>query len=134
MPFIRIKYNFNTVTLNEHGLLSGHKSVCGDTVEVLQRNGDSERYRFLGFRDYSLFKNTLLPLQFVKIWNVSAYYKTDFAPADFISKDHYCIGLYEPNEKGVFLLLDNESVMTRPRTKTKPIPTVSNVIPIHRHS
>ncbi|MCY9873010.1 hypothetical protein [Vibrio barjaei] len=113
MSSIRIRFHYNTVTLNESGVVDGHKSICGSTVEVFGRDGSTERFDFNGFRQYQDYRDSLIPVQFVKIWNVAAYYADDFARPEFIDSGYYCIGVYEANERAVYLLLDEDKLMTR---------------------
>ena len=133
MPHIRIRFHYNTVTLNEHGVIDGHKSICGSTVEVLGTDGSTERFNFKGFRAYSNYRNSLLPVQFVKVWNVSAFYKNDFAKAEYVNANHYCIGVFEANDNGVYLLLDGEALMTRNANRVARAPkNIDNVVPFPR--
>lgn len=134
MPAIRIKYHYNTLVLNEHGVVEGKSSLCGSTVEVIQSNGSTERYDFRGFRDYDHYSNSLIPVQFVKVWNISAFFADDYHSRPlYIGKDHYCIGVFESNEKGVYLLLDSGRPMARaldrPITNSKY--RSDNVVSIH---
>ncbi len=117
MPSIRIRYNFNTVTLNERGVQDGHKSLCGSTVEVIRSNGTTERYDFKGFRNYDDYRNTLIPTQFCKVWNVQVFYADDYGKADFLDASDYCIGVYEAHENSVYLLLEDGKLMSRHATK-----------------
>ncbi|MGR5296834.1 hypothetical protein ACPV5U_24470 [Vibrio mediterranei] len=136
MPSIRIKFNFNTVTLNERGVVNGSKSLCGSTVEVIDRNGTTERFDFGGFRNYDNYRDSIIPTQFCKVWNVKAFYADDYARATFLDANEYCVGIYEANESAVYLLLDNNNLMTRQAHKI-PYSTEKyageNVIPIRKH-
>lgn len=113
MPSIRIRYNFNTVTLNEQGVVDGHKSLCGPTVEVIRGNGTTQRFDFGGFRNYDNYRDSLIPTQFCKVWNVQAFYADDYARAVFLDVYEYCVGIYEANDAAVYLLLDNGELITR---------------------
>ncbi|GAL22977.1 hypothetical protein JCM19235_1278 [Vibrio maritimus] len=92
MPSIRIRFHYNTVTLNERGVVDGHKSICGNTVEVIGADGKTERFEFLGFRQYADYKDSLIPVQFVKVWNIAAFYADDYARAEFVDTTIIALG------------------------------------------
>ncbi|MFM2668702.1 hypothetical protein AAFX24_28565 [Vibrio mediterranei] len=135
MPAVRIKFNFNTVTLDGHGrVINGSKSLCGSTVEILHRNGKKNRWDFKGFRVFNADLNH--SASFVKVVDVSAFYPDGFlSKAEYVDSNHYCIGVYDYAYQGVYLLLDdNNKLMTRPLEPVQEEKPLDNVVSFPRAS
>ena len=99
---IRIKFNYNTYTLNGERVVSG-KPLCGNQVPVLLRSGDFTYVPFSGFENNKPISNRRL----AKIIDVMAFYEQDeFSPPIDMKKNHYCVGELL-SDNSIVMLLEN---------------------------
>ncbi|GMQ49691.1 hypothetical protein [Vibrio sp. 10N] len=130
---IRVRHNYNSVEIDHNGtIVSGHKSVAGATVPVLQRNGGSERYPFGGFEDADLYRNTLLEYQLVKVVDVLSFTKDDFSKPVYFDMDNYLVGVFDVNTGLVSVLLDGGEPIRRVQPRQPSKRNVDNVVRLHR--
>lgn len=132
---IRVRHNFNSVEIDSYGrVVSGHKSVAGATVPVLQRNGESERFPFGGFEDAALYRNTLLEFQLVKVVEVLSFSEDDFAKPLYFERDSYLVGVFDVNTRSVKILLENGTPIVRSQSSVPSESRFDNVVPIRSRS
>lgn len=113
MPSIRIRSQSNTLTLNDRGVAIDNNSSVEAVVEVLLSNGLKKSFNFKGFRDFEKYRDSLLPVQFVKVVNVEAFFVDDYARPTQVDNNGYCVGVFEENECAVYLLLDQDKLVHR---------------------
>ncbi|MDK9739339.1 hypothetical protein KI655_18755 [Vibrio sp. D404a] len=103
MSSIRIRFNYNTVVMNEHGVTGSNKSLCDNTVAVLTSNGSSKRFTY--------------------------YPKSDmFSQSYQLPKGEYCVGIYD--QGNVFLVLKDGVPMHYPLGDRNENNKPNNVVPI----
>lgn len=120
---IRVKFNYNTYTLNGKKVTSG-KPMCGNQVPVLLRSGDFKYVPFSGFRHHVNNKNQRL----AKIIDVIAFYEQDeLSPAIDIKRHHYCVGEIL-DDNSIVILLENGQPIQFPIKPVDPIKFVDNVV------
>ena len=113
MSSIRIRSQSNTLTLNDRGVAVDNNSSVEAVVDVLLSNGTRKSINFKGFRDFKKYRDSLLPVQFVKVVNVEAFFVDDYARPNQVDNNGYCVGVFEENECSVYLLLDQDKLVHR---------------------
>ncbi|GAL28511.1 hypothetical protein JCM19239_1587 [Vibrio variabilis] len=90
MPCIKYKHNYALVSLNG-SCKPNTKSVSGNTIPALLRNGDVSFLPFTGF----IKKDEIEGMQLVKLINIVGFTTDDSGIREWyeIPKDCYCIGV-----------------------------------------
>ncbi|MFA0108508.1 hypothetical protein AB4380_00925 [Vibrio breoganii] len=116
---VRHRFNYNLIQIERDGTFTG-KSLTGNKLPVLQRNGESKFYTFSGSLDVSQRSGH----QLVKVINIAAY---SIEPADVLQRHwievaagHYCAAALI-NDSLMFLT-DNSELITRRLPAPPPSP------------
>lgn len=126
MPMIRRRYHYNKLYMNPE-IVSG-KGLCGQSVPVLEQDGQEKNVHFAGFVDIAEIKKN----SGVMLKNVEAYTKANsMGGGEWIeyAKDEVLLG-YESDE-GVFLVLvGGEPFSLGSSVKREVSPTTGGVVDI----
>lgn len=124
--YIRIRYNFNTIELDESGVRTGNRSLAGATVAILLADHTTTRIPFAGFKERRSVENDLHRPQLVKVLDVTDFYPISglLTVSTPIPLNMYCVGVFEAGR--VYLIYHKDKLLTH--ALTEPEPRVSGEI------